>query len=356
MKNKITGGVFSIAILGLYLIFTISCKKEQNIAKPKKIPVLNTFSITEITKTTAIGSGKITLAITVNDFNEIDSLVNTNGLCWSMNEHPTITDNKTIYKPFWKPNFKWDTIFCTFSCNILNLIPNTKYFVRAYAINSDGVFYGNEISFVSLPSASLEVIDIDGNIYHTVTIDTKVWLVENLKTTKYRNGKSIENVADATRWHEIRTGAYCDYNNDPDNGNTYGKLYNFYAIQDSSNIAPVGWHVATDAEWAKLYLGLSKSGGMLKETGTKHWNDPNVEATNEFGFTALPGGARSGGQGEFVSIGAKGFWWTSTRTYSNEPNPYDMAASYGIRNDYGMLDYYNSFSFNNGLSIRCVRD
>ena len=355
MKNKIIGCVFSIAILSLFLIFTISCKKEQNIEKPKKIPVLNTFSISEITKTTAIGGGKMTLAITVNDFNEIDSLVSTYGLCWSMNEHPTINDSKTIYKPFWKTNFKWDTVFCNFSCNMTNLIPDTKYFVRTYAINSDGVFYGNEISFVALPSASLEVIDIDGNIYHTVTIDTKVWLVENLNTTRYRNGKLIESITDAAKWNEIRTGAYCDNNNEPGNSIKYGKLYNFYAIQDSSNIAPVGWHVATNEEWSKLYLGLANSGGMLKETGTTHWNEPNVGATNEIGFTALPGGARSS-DGEYNSVGTIGAWWTSTKIYINEPNPYDMAVSYGIVNDYGQLNYYEGNSFNNGFTIRCVRD
>ncbi|MEI6059880.1 MAG: fibrobacter succinogenes major paralogous domain-containing protein [Bacteroidota bacterium] len=355
MKNTIIACVFAVVMLSMSLIFTNSCKKEQNITKPKKIPVLTTFPITEITTTTAIGGGKITLATTIDDFNEIDSLVRTNGLCWSTRERPTISDSKTAFKPFWNSNLNWDTIFYKFSCNIQDLIPNTTYFARTYAINRDGVFYGNEVSFISLPSVSLEVTDIDGNIYHTVTIGTQVWLAENLNTSRYRNGKLIENVIDSARWCTIRSGAYCDNKNDPGNSVEYGKLYNFYAIQDSSGIAPPGWHVATNAEWSKLYLGLSNSGGMLKETGTTHWNDPNVGATNEFGFTALPGGARSG-HGEFITVGTIGVWWTSTKIFINEPNPYDMAASYSIVNDWGNLNYYESASFSNGYSIRCVRD
>ncbi len=355
MNNKFTAHIFMLAIFGICLLFSNACKKEQIDPKPKRVLVLTTAPITGITKTTAICGGKITMATTVTDFNEIDSIVRANGLCWSTSEHPTITDSKTTIKPFWNANSNWDTIFCNFTCNLSGLTPDTKYYIRTYAINSDGVFYGNEISFVSLPSASLEVTDIDGNIYHTVTIDTQVWLIENLNTTRYRNGKSIENATDSSRWCEIRAGAYCDNKMDPGNSVIYGKLYNFYAIQDSSNIAPLGWHVASNAEWSKLYLGLSNSGGLLKETGTTHWNEPNVGATNEFGFTALPGGARSS-KGEFNPVGTIGVWWTSTRIYKNIPNPYDMAACFTIDNDYGNLNYYETASFGNGFSIRCVRD
>ena len=96
-------------------------------------------------------------------------------------------------------------------------------------------------------SQSETVKDIDGNVYHTVTIGTQIWMVENLKTTKYRNGDGIPNVTDNTQWGNLTTWAYCNYNNDAANGTKYGKLYNWYAVNDSRNIAPTGWHVPTDA-------------------------------------------------------------------------------------------------------------
>ena len=148
------------------------------------------------------------------------------------------------------------------------------------------------------------VTDIDGNTYQTVKIGDQWWMAENLKVTCYRNGDAIPNITDGTTWASLSTGAYCEYNNDINNVATYGRLYNWYAVTDSRNIAPAGWHVPSDAEWKQLemYLGMSQSeadatgwrgtdeGGKLKEVGTMHWNSPNTGATNESGFTALPGG------------------------------------------------------------------
>ena len=118
------------------------------------------------------------------------------------------------------------------------------------------------------------VTDIDGNAYHTVAIGKQVWLVENLKVTRYRNGDQIPNVSDNKQWCNLTTGAYCNYNNDANNVTTYGRLYNWYAVHDIRNIAPKGWHVATDVEWKILtdYLGGETiAGGKLKETGTTLW-------------------------------------------------------------------------------------
>ncbi len=136
--------------------------------------------------------------------------------------------------------------------------------------------------------------DQDGNTYKTITIGTQTWMAENLKTTKYRNGDPIPNVTDISEWYHLTTGAYCDYINTPGSDVTYGKLYNWHTVADSRNIAPTGWHVPSDAEWAILieYLGGSDvAGGKLKETGTTHWYNPTTEATNESGFTGLPGGS-----------------------------------------------------------------
>jgi uncharacterized protein (TIGR02145 family) len=196
------------------------------------------------------------------------------------------------------------------------------------------------------------VTDIDGNVYHTVTIGTQVWMVENLKTTKYRDGTSIPNVTNDDDWAILTTGAYCDYDNTPTNSTTYGKLYNWYAATNAHNIAPTGWHVPTDEEWNTLttYLGgESVAGGMLKEIGTTHWASPNTGATNETGFTALPGGSRYG-SGGFYDIGNDGSWWSTT--------DHDGTLAwyrYIIYNEKYVISY-NFRSKVMGFSVRCVKD
>ena len=198
---------------------------------------------------------------------------------------------------------------------------------------------------------STTVTDIDGNVYHTVTIGTQVWLVENLKVTKYRNGDPIPNITDNTSWYNLTTGAYCNFANDTSYTNTYGVLYNWYAVNDNRKIAPTGWHVPTDAEWKTLatYLGGENvAGGKLKETGTTHWNSPNTEATNETGFTALPGGCRYY-HGSWGYVGDYGFWWSTTERDASSIWRWSMYYHGGIlRRDIDTKDL--------GFSVRCVRD
>jgi uncharacterized protein (TIGR02145 family) len=200
------------------------------------------------------------------------------------------------------------------------------------------------------PDALNTVTDVDGNVYTTVTIGTQVWMAENLKVTHYRNGDSIPNVSSDSIWIGLITGAYCNYNNDINNVATYGRLYNWYTVINSSNIAPVGWHVPSDSEWQVLvdYLGGdSIAGGKLKETGTVHWNSPNAGATNESGFSSLPEGIRN--QGNYGSMGDYAFLWSSTRNSSN------LAWYRGL--DYGYSGIGRSYSnVQNGFSVRCVRD
>lgn len=147
------------------------------------------------------------------------------------------------------------------------------------------------------------VKDIDGNQYQTVKIGSQVWMKENLKVTRYRNGDPIPRVTVNSEWVDLATGAYCAcYNDEGTTAFTYGYLYNWYAVDDRRNLAPAGWHVPTDAEWQILmdYLGGEiLAGGKLKETGTSHWASPNTGATNESGFTARPGGIRGFDYGRF---------------------------------------------------------
>lgn len=191
----------------------------------------------------------------------------------------------------------------------------------------------------------ITVTDIDGNVYKTVTIGTQVWMAENLKTTKYRNGDPIPNITDNTAWKKLNSGALCNFNNDANIGDKYGKLYNWYAVDDSRNIAPAGWHVPTDAEWTTLidYLGGEKvAGGKLKEIGITHWNTPNTGATNETGFTALPGSYRSN-DGRFDDIGISGMWWTT-----------DYALFRFMDYDSNAVDSDKELML--GLSVRCVKN
>jgi uncharacterized protein (TIGR02145 family) len=198
------------------------------------------------------------------------------------------------------------------------------------------------------------VTDYDGNVYTTVTIGTQTWMVENLKVTHYRNGDPIPNVTDNTAWVTLTTGAYCSYNNLPDNFDIYGALYNWFTVADTRNIAPTGWHVPTEAEWTTLETflgGQSIAGGKMKEPGTTHWRSPNVGATNESGFSALPSGIRadSNGYGAFYSLGDFWFGWSSTV----------YGTTYALRRNVG----YNSTICDrfyegkqSGYSVRLIKD
>jgi uncharacterized protein (TIGR02145 family) len=195
------------------------------------------------------------------------------------------------------------------------------------------------------------VKDVDGNLYKTIKIGPQVWITENLKTTKYKDGTAIPLVADNTAWSNLTTPGYCWYtNNEAVHKATYGALYNWYVVS-TGNLCPFGWHVPSNVEWTTLtdYLGGTiVAGGKLKETGTTHWASPNTGATNETGFTALPGGYRYL-NGTFYYIGSYGFWWSATEIEAT------VAWSRNL--------YYSnsnvtriSFSEGNGFSVRCLRD
>jgi len=197
--------------------------------------------------------------------------------------------------------------------------------------------------------APATVTDIDGNVYHTVTIGTQVWMVENLKTTKYRNGTLIPNVTDSIAWNNLTTGAYCNYNNDPVNSVTYGLLYNWVVMADTDSITPIGWHVPRQIDWKTLsnFLGDPVTvGGILKEMGTAHWQAPNTGATNAVLFTALPGGQRAS-HGKFTGLGYSGAWWSSTID-----GTYDAWGRYINYNDSTLYRYDDSQKV--GFSIRCI--
>ncbi len=194
------------------------------------------------------------------------------------------------------------------------------------------------------------VTDIDGNTYQTVQIGTQVWMKENLKVSKYRNGDPIPTNLSNAAWENTTTGAYAIYNDEASNNMTYGKLYNWYAVTDSRNLCPVGWHVPSDGEWTTLenYLGGdSIAGGKLKSTSSL-WISPNIGATNESGFSGLPGGFLNF-NGTYYYIGNYGYWWSSSEYSPAKAWTWSLSYSAGNSNRNG--NYERS-----GFSVRCLRD
>jgi uncharacterized protein (TIGR02145 family) len=192
------------------------------------------------------------------------------------------------------------------------------------------------------------VTDVDGNVYKTVTIGTQTWMAENLKVTHYRDGTAIPSFTTSSAWASLTTGARYD------NKSNFGHLYNWYAVSDNRNIAPIGWHVATDAEWTTLstYLGGDAlAGGKLKEAGITHWLTPNTGATNESGFSSLPGG---------------GIGYNGVDQYGNGTGDtaiYWSKDSYSTSSTWIREMYNNSTTLDrlirikqSGFSVRCVKD
>lgn len=212
---------------------------------------------------------------------------------------------------------------------------------------------------VDNPPQTNLVIDIDSNIYHTITIGKQVWMVENLKVTRFNDGTLIPEVLSDQEWDTLTSGAYCWYNNDTlKNKNTYGALYNWQAVE-TGKLCPIGWHVPTDSDWIILSTflgGDSLAGGKLKSIGiledsTGLWYSPNFNATDKFGFYALPGGIRytaAGGYG-CHERGANGYWWSSTEESS------DGAWLRLIRYSKSNLFRYDGGK-NTGISVRCIKD
>ena len=299
------------------------------------LPVLTTATVSIITQTSAQGGGDISA--------DGGAPVTARGLCWSATTGPTTSNSKTIE----------GSGIGGFNNFVTGLSPNTIYYVRAYATNSAGTAYGNEIIFTTQPISANTVTDIDGNVYNTVSIGTQVWMAENLKTTHYRNGEPIPTGLSNEAWFATGAGAYAIYENTAANNTAYGKLYNWFAVVDSRNLAPAGWHVPSFSETVTLtsFLGgLSTSGGSLKEAGLTHWISPNTGATNSSGFNGLPGGNRND-VGVYNFIGFGGYWWTRDE---DSPGSATAEARGLFANSIETAQISGSKHY--GISVRCIKD
>ena len=342
------------------------------------IPIVITSEVKYVTQYTATCGGVVTSG------GGSDGMIS--GICWSRNPHPTIKDSTNEYFNV----IDRITSPVDFERPIIGLTGSTTYYVRAFVQNvnkftdSDGYYaigeaaYGNEIQFTT-DEKTPTLTDADGNVYHTIQIGTQLWMLENLKTTKYNDGTDIPTVKGTymNEFFDLLSPGYCDYfYNKPNKNlkNTFGVLYNGYAVA-TGKLAPIGWHVPSIDDWIKLsdYLGGdSISGGKLKSANTSvnannlelmylgNWMPPNTGATNSSGFSALPGGYYDEVTINdeynifgFRSIGITGHWWSSTEGMSNML--YSVSLGYMQASTY-FAYYLNSHSNKFGFSVRCVRD
>jgi uncharacterized protein (TIGR02145 family) len=234
-------------------------------------------------------------------------------------------------------------------CIVAGLDENTDYYYRIRGVNDIGVGAdSNTITTKTTPASTMT--DIDGNVYTTIIIGSQQWTVENLKTTRYRDGVAIPNITINGDWVADINGAYCWYNNDISNKTPYGALYNWYAVGNIHEIAPSKWRVASTDDYlvlASALGGQSMAGAKMKEAGVAHWSAPNAGSDNSSGFTGLPGGNRNPYIGTFSGMFGSGQFWTSTGGTG--------ATSYTLENGIDSL-LNNGDSKKFGYSVRCVRD
>lgn len=308
------------------------------------LPVLNTTPITALTVTSSISTGG-------NITNDSGLKVSSRGVAWSTIANPTISlSTKTSD----------GSGTGAYASTITSLLPDTTYYIRAYATNSKGTAYGDEIIYKTKPVFTIGsgLTDACSNTYPTIILNGKEWMQKNLDVCKYRNGDVIPQEQDMSKWNNLKTGAWCYYGNKTDYGVVYGKLYNGYALNDPRGIAPVGWHVSTTTEWGslKVYLGggsIDDAAVKLREIGTSHWLFGTFpDSTNESGFTALPAG-----QVNYDDIPNKasyfnGINYVSSFWQTTINGPYFYIS---IGHKIGTGSSGSSYA-NNGHSIRCVKD
>jgi uncharacterized protein (TIGR02145 family) len=330
------------------------------------IPTLTTTELDQITQITAVSGGNVT--------DDGGATVTARGVVWSTFENPSFDLNQGITND--------GAGLGEFVSNLTGLNPASEYFVRAYAANSAGTAYGEQLEFTTLNTGAFvcgtsTLSDVDGNVYNTVSIGDQCWMKENLKTTKYSNGTDIEYPGnDNNNWNLNSTGAYAWYDNEISWKDLYGALYNGYAVHNENGLCPSGWHVPGFLEFTQMrdYLveqgypdldgNANGAGNALKScrqvdspygddcNTLEHprWDSPGIYlgfGFDAYGFSALPGGRR-GTNGTYSTSGTFGWWWTSHMT--SFPWFYNMS---NTSSKVGNLDWVSGL---NGYSVRCIKD
>lgn len=317
----------------------ISYGNNESFTTEIELPTVSTNSVSAVGLTMATVIGNV--------LNDGGGVVTDRGVCWGVNEDPTIDNSK-------KRSGNGNGIFTS---QITELISNSTYYLRAYATNSAGTTYGNSIKFSTLFLGT--VTDIDGNVYNTVTYGNQTWMVENLRTTKYRNGILINTSSPLSenQWA---------YQNNESNVSIYGRLYNYVAVKNNNQLAPDGWRIPSKADWETFinYLkinGFSSSASLnflVSESlaTNTYWNTSTISgsasslqsANNTSGFSAVPGGWRLS-NGNFIGLGFFGWWWTTTNYNTNDDYFFEL------RNDETYPKLRN-ITRAGGFSVRCIKN
>ncbi|MRS04947.1 hypothetical protein EG832_17290 [bacterium] len=315
--------------LATVMIMSNGCKKAT-------LPEVVTTEVTGVALTSAISGGEIT--------KDGGDEITEKGVCWNISGEPTVADTKTSEGGGAE----------SYTSNLPGLQKGSVYYVRAYATNSVGTAYGEEIVF------STKMDDVDGNQYATIKIGTQLWMAENLKTTKYNDNTQIPNVTSNTAWIALTTHAYCWANNDMATYKPlYGALYNWFAVTNTK-LCPTGWRVASDDDFKTLEIAL----GMTQtQAGATEWRGTDQgkqmknitgwstgqNGTNSSGFTAMPAGYRSYATGISEGIGMLTYWWTSTQQ--------DASIAVYRRVDGDNDKVYRSGTYKRaGKSVRCIKN
>ncbi len=334
---------FAKHMLNALLLFSMTaCMEYENfdgVVLQSTLPTLSTYALSNITSTSARSGGYIS--------SDGGSPVTARGLCWSTSSPPDMNDYTTSN----------GSGLGGFTVDITGLSPNTTYYVRAYATNERGTAYGTLRVFTTEISADQfgTITDIDNNIYNTIEVGTQTWMLENLRTTRFSNGDEISYVTDNTDWSNYGLSGWpaaSSINNNSSFDAEYGRLYNWYTVNDGRKLCPDGWKVPGHDDWVALtdlLGGEDVAGGKLKEAGTTHWVEPNVGATNDIYFSALPAGYRDE-DGSYYYLGYRVLLWSST-SWDDE-----WARIRFIDNDSTSFRGNYISKKGRGYSVRCIKD
>ncbi|HVN57756.1 MAG TPA: fibrobacter succinogenes major paralogous domain-containing protein [Bacteroidales bacterium] len=328
---------FTVIITLIFSAGLTSCKKKKSSSVPDAV----TNPATNIGRRWALINASVT---TQGQDMEITFEYDTTRDLTNTVAGVPATVNSTYYVPVY--------------ASLTGLKPLKKYYFRVKGVISGEVYYGTDTTFTTTgdngtsitfkPGLTYDSInDIDGNYYKTISIGSQTWMAENLRTTRYNDGETVDYIPVSGVWADSSFAGYCWYNGD---SVMYGGLYNWAAVS-TGKLCPVGWHVPSDDEWTTLteYLGGDTlSTGKLMETGIVHWYSTKSYVTNESGFTALPGGYRSF-KGTYASIQKASYWWTSTEASTLDADSRNIYYSFQIINN-------SNSSKKSGFSVRCIKD
>lgn len=339
---------FSLVILFATLPHC-NCKKNEDAAS---LPDLETVSVYNVTQTSLTSGGNI--------ISDGGHPVIARGVCWAKKTNPTLKDNHTVDGGG----------LGDFVSEITGLTIGPTYYIRAYAATEKGTAYGNEITYSNMTGKVGIINDIDGNTYKTIGIGSQVWMSENLRVTRYRNGYNLSQPGhNDYLWTAITTGVFAWFDNDASWKNIYGALYDWRAVSDTNGLCPEGWHIPANEEYEQLlnYIGGEKNiagmllkscrqvdspfGGECNTTEHPRWDANNTHhGTDEYNFAAMPGGFRLY-DGFFPTfLGYNTQWWSST-----EASTENDAIAYGL-NYQSSAFFSDKYNKKFGFSIRCLKD